>query len=193
MLTPTRMDTLALGALLAIAARSDGGLARWRRVLGYAAIASAIALASTLTFRERLANESPEIATIGFSLIAIIAAALVTFATTTPADSLAHRALAHPALRAVGRYSYAIYIFHLPVVGLLHVPHLAPDAMPLVLGSHLPAQLAFTALCFVVSYAIAFASWHLFEHPILKLKARFPYEREPVSVSVRRVSDPRIA
>jgi peptidoglycan/LPS O-acetylase OafA/YrhL len=192
-LTPTRMDTLALGALLAIAARSDGGLVAWRRVLGWVAVVSSLALASTLTFRPRLANESPEIATIGFSLIAAVAAALVTFAATTPAGSLTHRFLAHPALRAVGRYSYAMYIFHLPVVGLLHWRGLAPDVMPVVLGSHLPAQFVFTALCFALSYAIAFASWHVVEHPILKLKSLFPYDREPVSVSVRYVSDRRIA
>jgi len=192
-LTPTRIDTLALGALLAIAARSDGGLARWRRVLAYIAIPSAIALASTLTFRIRIANESPEIVTIGFSLIAAIAAAFITFAATTPTGTLAHRFLAHPALRAVGRYSYAMYIFHFPVVGLLHARRLAPDVMPTVLGSHLPAQFAFTLLCFAVTFALAFMSWHLFEHPILKLKRYFPYDREPASVSVRYMSDRRIA
>jgi peptidoglycan/LPS O-acetylase OafA/YrhL len=192
-MTPTRIDTLALGALLAIAARSDGGLARWRRVLAWVAIPSTIALASTLTFRMRIANESPEIVTIGFSLIAAIAAAFITFATTTPQSSRAHRILAHPALRAIGRYSYAMYVFHFPVVGLLHARRLAPDVMPTLLGSHLPAQLAFTALCFAVTYAIAFASWRLFEHPILELKRYFPYDREPASVSVRYVSDPRIA
>jgi peptidoglycan/LPS O-acetylase OafA/YrhL len=192
-LTPMRMDTLAIGALLAIAARSDGGLGRWRRVLGYAAIACVMALASTLIVRIRIANESPEIATIGFSLIAIVAAALVTFAATTPAGSLGHRVLAHPALRAVGRYSYAMYIFHLPVVGLLHARGLAPDVIPAVMGSHLPAQLGFSILCFAVTYVIALASWHFFEHPILRLKDRFPYDREPVSVSVRYLSDRRIA
>lgn len=192
-MTPTRLDTLAFGALLAIAARSDGGLERWRRALGYGAIVSGVLLASTLTFRIRLANESPEIATVGFSLIAIVAAYFVTFATTTPAGSLAHRALAHPALRAVGRYSYAMYVFHMPIVGLLHDRGLAPDHTPTVLGSHLPGQFAFTALCFVLSYAVAFASWHLFEQPILKLKSYFPYDREPKSVSVPCVSDRRIA
>jgi peptidoglycan/LPS O-acetylase OafA/YrhL len=191
--TPARLDTLALGALLAIAARSEGGLARWRRPLAAIAIPSILLLASTLTFRNRIANESPEIATIGFSLIAAVAGTLVTFATTTPVGTVAHRFLAHPALRAVGRYSYAMYIFHFPVVGLLHARHLAPDTMPTLLGSHLPAQFGFTILCFAVTYVIAFASWHLFEHPILRLKDHFPYDREPVSVSVRYLSDRRIA
>jgi peptidoglycan/LPS O-acetylase OafA/YrhL len=192
-LTPTRLDTLAFGALLAISARSDGGLMRWRRPLGWAAAVCVLLLASTLTFRNRIANESPEIGTIGFSLIAIVAGALVTFATTTPTGTLAHRVLAHPALRAVGRYSYAMYIFHFPIVGLLHARHLAPDTMPTLLGSHLPAQIGFTALCFALTYAVAFVSWHCFEQPILRLKSYFPYDREPKSVSVRYVSDRRIA
>jgi peptidoglycan/LPS O-acetylase OafA/YrhL len=192
-ITPTRLDTLGLGALLAIAARSEGGLMRWRRPLGYAALGCIAALASTLAFRIRIADQSPEIATIGYSLIACVCGALVTFATTTPAGTVTHRFLAHPALRAIGRYSYAMYIFHFPIVGLLHARHLAPDSMPTILGSHLPAQLAFTALCFGLTYAVAFVSWHLFEQPILKLKEHFPYDREPKSVSVRYLSDRRIA
>jgi peptidoglycan/LPS O-acetylase OafA/YrhL len=192
-LTPTRLDTLAMGALLAIAARADGGLARWRRPLGVIAIGCVLSLAATLTFRDRIANESPEIVTLGFTLIATIAAAIIVFATTTPADSVTHRFLAHPALRAIGRYSYAMYIFHFPIVGLLHDRHLAPNAMPTLLGSHLPAQFGFTLLCFGITYAVAFASWHLFERPILRLKDHFPYDREPKSVSVRYVSDRRIA
>ena len=192
-LTPTRLDTLAFGALLAIAARSQGGLIRWRRPLGWVASVCILLLASTLAFRPRIANESPEIATIGLSLIAIVAGALVVFATTTPQGTLADRFLAHPALRAVGRYSYAMYIFHFPIVGLLHARHLSPDDMPTWLGSHIPAQIGFTALCFAISYAVAFASWHLFEQPILRLKEYFPYDREPKSVSVRYVSDHRIA
>jgi peptidoglycan/LPS O-acetylase OafA/YrhL len=192
-LTPTRLDTLALGALLAIAARSDGGLVRWRRPLGWAAVVCVLALASTLTFRNRIANESPEIATIGFSLIALVAGALVTFATTTPAATVAHRFLALPALRSVGRYSYAMYIFHFPIVGLLHERRIAPDALPTFLGSHLPAQIGFTTLCFALTYVVAFVSWHLIEQPILRFKSYFPYDREPKSVSVRYVSDRRIA
>lgn len=192
-LTYTRLDTLAMGALLAIAARSEGGLVRWRRPLRTLAIIFVLLLTSTLTFRDRIANESPEIVTIGFTLIATIAAAIIVFATTTPTGSLASRALSHPALRAVGRYSYAMYIFHFPIVGLLHDRHLAPDAMPTILGSHLPAQIGFTALCFAITFVVAFASWHLFEHPILRLKDYFPYDREPKSVSVRYVSDRRIA
>jgi peptidoglycan/LPS O-acetylase OafA/YrhL len=177
-LTPTRIDTLAFGALLAIAVRSPGGLERWERPLKYAALVCIVALLSTLSFRPRLADESPEICTIGFSLIAVVAGALVAFGATAAPGTTGHRVLAHPALRAIGRYSYAIYVFHFPVIGLLHARGLAPDARPALFGSHVPAQIAFTAISFGVSFAIAFASWYLFENPILQLKSYFPYDRE---------------
>jgi peptidoglycan/LPS O-acetylase OafA/YrhL len=178
-LTPTRIDTLAFGALLAIAVRSPEGLERWKRPLKYAAIVCILALVSTLSFRPRLANESPEIVTLGFSLIAVIAGALVAFGATRSPGTLGHRVLAHPVLRALGRYSYALYVFHFPIIGLLHAKGLAPDARPALLGSHIPAQVVFTVICFAVSFAIAFGSWHLFEYPLLQLKSYFPYDREP--------------
>jgi peptidoglycan/LPS O-acetylase OafA/YrhL len=178
-LTPTRIDTLALGALLAIAVRSAGGLERWRRPLAYGAVICAVPLIATLSFRPRLANESPEICTLGFSAIAVIMAAVVAFGATAAPGGLGHRVLAHPVLRAFGRYSYALYIVHFPVIGLLHARGLAPDARPAFLGSHIPAQIAFTALSIGLSFAIAFASWYLFENPILQLKSYFPYDREP--------------
>lgn len=189
-LTPTRIDTLAFGALLAIAARSDGGLARWRRPLKYGAIVCAVALLSTLPFRVRLANEDFDMATIGFTMIAIVASALVAFGATVPAGTTGHRMLANPVLRAFGRYSYALYVFHFPVVGLLHARGLAPDAHGAVLGSHLPAQLVFSVLAIGVSFLIAFASWHLLEHPLLMLKAYFPYDRatRPVPVPPEQAS-----
>jgi peptidoglycan/LPS O-acetylase OafA/YrhL len=176
-LTPTRIDTLAFGALLAIAARADGGLARWRRPLNLAAIVCGVALLATLPFRIRLANEDFDIVTIGFTLIAIVASAFVLFGATAAPGTLGYRVLANPVLRAFGRYSYALYVFHFPVVGILHARGLAPDARPAILGSHLPAQIAFTALCLGVSFVIALASWYLLENPLLQLKAYFPYDK----------------
>jgi peptidoglycan/LPS O-acetylase OafA/YrhL len=52
---------------------------------------------------------------------------------------------------------------------------MAADQFPAVLGAVWPAQLAYYVGASALTFAIAWASWHGFEAPILKLKARFPY------------------
>jgi peptidoglycan/LPS O-acetylase OafA/YrhL len=177
-LTPTRVDSLAMGALLAIGVRSEGGLARWRNLIVYAGASGAAFLLGTLVVRDRLANTSPEIETIGLTAIGAVSALLIYLAVTAAPKSGVHRVLAHPVLRAFGRYSYGLYVLHFPIMGLLHARKLAPDAIAPILGSHLLPQLGFTAVSVAVSFAVAFASWHLFENPILSLKSHFPYERQ---------------
>lgn len=67
-----------------------------------------------------------------------------------------------PWLRFFGRISYALYLIHQPVAGLLH--GLLLDSAPDI--ATLP-QIAVTALSFAVSVALAAASWRWLESPIL--------------------------
>jgi len=102
-----------------------------------------------------------------------------------------HTILSNRVLRAFGRYSYALYVFHFPIIGLLHARHLAPDARPAILGSHLPAQIGFTALSLGVSFVVALASWYLLENPLLQLKAYFPYDHATRPVPVQEPANVR--
>jgi peptidoglycan/LPS O-acetylase OafA/YrhL len=69
-------------------------------------------------------------------------------------------------IRYLGRISYGIYIFHLPVgwlVGNSHwinrLPHIIPRSLML----------------FLVTVLVSALSWHFFESPINRLKRLFPY------------------
>lgn len=69
-------------------------------------------------------------------------------------------------IRYIGKISYGIYIYHVPVSWLIG-------------GSKwlyaLPRFIPHSAVFLVVTMAVAALSWHLFERPINQLKRLFPY------------------
>jgi peptidoglycan/LPS O-acetylase OafA/YrhL len=73
---------------------------------------------------------------------------------------------------AVGRL---MYLIHLPVSRVVQEFVIGPEGFPLVLGAAWPAQIAYYGLATVPTFGLAWLSWHGFEAPLLKLKARFPY------------------
>jgi len=71
-------------------------------------------------------------------------------------------------LRTFGKYSYALYVVHLPVVILLMVP---PGGYFGVSGT--ATYLIYFVVMVGLSFAVALARWHLIELPFLKLKREF--------------------
>jgi len=72
--------------------------------------------------------------------------------------------LRQPVLLFFGQISYALYLFHQPINGLLHGVIL--DARPNLLS---PEAVAVTVIATAVSVGAAYASWVLLEEPLLKL------------------------
>lgn len=165
-----RMDSLALGALLALLAREPSGLQRWQRAAwGVAAVSGAL-LGWIFVAKHGLWLHHRQIHTVGFSIIALFFAALLTV--TAHDASLLHRLFTLRPMMMLGRYSYGLYVIHHPVaIGLGSL--LGGWQLPTVLGSRLPALLVFSAACFAVSLLLAMVSWHLFESRFLNLKDRF--------------------
>jgi peptidoglycan/LPS O-acetylase OafA/YrhL len=112
---------------------------------------------------------------VGYSLFAIAGAGLVIVAVTQRDTSVWQRALRMGWLRAFGKYSYAMYLIHLPISRLVQEYVLGPAEFPTVFGAVWPAQLGFYLLAGAPTFAVAWLSWHCFEAPILRLKSRFPY------------------
>ena len=77
-------------------------------------------------------------------------------------------------LTIFGRYSYALYLFHLPIGVCLRETVLRPSRLPPLFGSHLPGQLLFYAAGIGLSLAAARLSWRFYESPLLGLKRFFP-------------------
>jgi peptidoglycan/LPS O-acetylase OafA/YrhL len=171
-LTWFRLDGLALGALLALAQRR-GLLPLLDRsvpivvIAGVAGIVACTILGGHTWWWNRWMQQY------GYSLIAITAGAMLVSAINRPADSLWPRMLSAGWLRAFGKYSYGLYLIHLPVMRTTREYIFDPLEYQTI--APWSAQLLFYGAAAAPSFALAWLSWRLFEAPILRLKARFPY------------------
>jgi len=174
--TPARMDTLAFGAFLAILARGPRGLAaisRW--VVPIAAVSLAV-LAGIVVARGNIVTpREPVMHAFGFPALVALFGMMVVAAVTAPARSWTARILGARPLRFLGKYSYAMYLFHSPVIAVLSKKGLAAWRLASPGESTIPAQLLVMAVAFAVTLALSLASWHLLEQPFLRLKRLFPY------------------
>jgi peptidoglycan/LPS O-acetylase OafA/YrhL len=169
-----RADTLALGGLLAWLARRDG-LQPLAPIAPYLSAAAALCAVAVAVVEGSPWWWEPAMQRFGYSLVALAAGALIVTAVTRPSPSIWQRVLSASWLRACGKYSYCMYLVHLPVSRILQAHVMAADQFPAVLGAVWPAQLAYYVVASALTFAIGWASWRWFEAPILKLKARFPY------------------
>jgi peptidoglycan/LPS O-acetylase OafA/YrhL len=121
-------------------------------------------------------------------VLAGLFASMLLVALGTP-DGMPARTFQRPGMRFFGRYSYALYVFHLPVAFFLdRFLFRVADTAP-VLGSRTPALLLFVLVATGASVCVALLSWHALEKHFLALKHRFtgralPVHRGAVSLSV---------
>ncbi len=94
---------------------------------------------------------------------ALLYATVLLIVLQAPRDGVLNWALSQPALSAIGKYSYGMYVLHMTIIGLL---------TPL-LRTTWPLAGFFLTLGVITSAAAL--SWHLFEQPFLRLKSRFHY------------------
>jgi peptidoglycan/LPS O-acetylase OafA/YrhL len=181
-LLPARVDTLALGALLAFALRGGVDLTRFRPHAYLVAAGSFVVLAVLFVRHHGLSALDRDVQTIGFSALALFYAALLLIVLTVRPAATLHGIFTHSALRFLGRYSYAIYVFHLLVAFELAREVGYRDWARTVFGSQIPFNIVFSLSCTAVAVTAAWLSWHLFEKRILTLKRYVPYGGE-VSLS----------
>ena len=173
-LTPARMDTLAAGAWLAISLR-DASLRRTIEKLAPKILigASALLVAINLPTLQMTGSE-PAMQTTGFPLLALIASAILVMALDARrAHSRLRRVLRTSTLRFFGKYSYGMYVVHLPVVVVFEALGFTIARIASGNGTRIPAAIVFTLSALAATTFIAFVSWHLYEKHFLKLKTRF--------------------
>lgn len=174
-LTPSRADALAVGALLAVAWRTPA----WHTQLTRAAMVAVPVLGVALV--ELVVTQGPNsggllMATVGHSYWALFFGALLWLgvAPAVPHDDAPYAVVAgwkswlgrQRWLHHVARYSYGLYVVHVPLREWL--------ASRRLVGTNLIAQHgewvgggAGIALGVLLSFAVAVPLWHLFEAPVL--------------------------
>ena len=170
--TACRMDALALGSagacLLRIPELRQTLPGQTNRFLTIALTLFLVGIPLTHVYdRTRWPGE-----TLGYSVLAVTCALFVTVVAmfaSNPTSRVASLVGCAP-LRSLGKYSYAMYVFH----GLLHKlvgePWLVArygDAVPA------SAALCYAPVLLLVSYLLGFCSYELFERHFLKLKSLF--------------------
>ncbi len=174
-ITPARLDTLGTGALLAILARDPVWWARIRPIAPKAIVACLAGLFIISIPTRSMLQTGFLIQAIGYTLLAIIGASLIVFSIDpSSAKRRVVRFLRTPFMRFLGKYSYAMYIFHFPLAWFLENAGLGVNRYPTVAGSHIPGVVIFSLLTAGLTAIAALISWNLFEKHFLRLKKHFP-------------------
>jgi peptidoglycan/LPS O-acetylase OafA/YrhL len=174
-LMPARADAFAIGAWLAAAVRSGANLVRLHRVAWFTLAVSVLGVGRMFLRSHPLFELAPDVQLLGYLLLALGFAAIIALALDTPhGRTIFGSIFRHPALRFLGKYSYAMYCVH-PIVqeALKRGPGLTVRTFPKIAGSALPGALLYSLIAFAITTVLALASWHLLERHFLRLKDRF--------------------
>ena len=170
--TVVRWDALAVGALVALVVRDRSWLRQTRKLLPFIVYG---ALVFFIVFIAVNKNFAPVGAGAWFNqtAAALLFAGLLFRAVQPPlaGGKNRQRLLTNNFLRSTGKYSYAIYVVHMPMIFALHP--LWRDYVPGVKQSPIVDATAFSIVVFVASYLVAFVSWYLLERPCLQLRRFF--------------------
>lgn len=168
-----RMDALALGGFAAAAFRIPPIAQRalhHQHSLMYAALAAL--LAGAVASRGYYFSGTMTLS-LGYTLLAVSFSLLVAACVTADDQGLAGWSdiLRSRTLRNVSRYSYAMYVFHVPLHLLVGQPILL--ALGLQAKSSVILNILYIAIGTTVTYIAAAASFRFFESRFLDLKAKF--------------------
>ncbi len=180
--TIVRWDALAIGAALAVMAREQRAFAWLCRYSGILLVTTSIIVLSQTVVHKNFAAVGAGSIFLNQTLIALWFAFAI-FLSIAPVKSWPlvhyHYVLKLSLLKILAKYSYAIYVFHLPVMKLWFATF-AVDTKGLGGAKFLLAVNYNCLMVFALSSALAFISWHVLERPILTLKRFFPNKAKPV-------------
>jgi peptidoglycan/LPS O-acetylase OafA/YrhL len=181
-LTPARADGLAFGALVAILLREPRLRTAIVRYATAAISAIVIVLLAWFGLKARFRLESAATLSVLYTLLSV-AYGLIVFrsASRTCTNDLTQRILRSRILRKAGRYSYAAYVFHFP---LLVATRPIFESLPLHTRQLLAVPWFLGGVA--ATFLLARLSWSLLEAPILRWKDILaPSPEKPLATTAR--------
>jgi peptidoglycan/LPS O-acetylase OafA/YrhL len=170
-----RVDAFGVGGLIAVLA---AGSQSWRSVergarIGLAATGTVLALMFLAV--SPFYPSQWMVVTFGHSLLAVAFGCVIVISLGNKAPEF----LQHSGLRALGKYSYGIYVWHWPIQRLLLVAYGRMSPTDRLEGT--VQALAFVTIGITGSILCGWISYRLIESPFLRLKRLFAYSNEPVA------------
>jgi peptidoglycan/LPS O-acetylase OafA/YrhL len=165
------MDALVLGGAAAVVARDRAALARVTPHLGRVMIAGATVLLLMWPVTRGFNRDDLFVQVIGYGVLSIFFVAFLLAVVCDPGSALG-RAMSAPWLRWLGKYSYAIYVFHLTIAWGLR-PWFEPRINGDSTGQAIVALVSFVVVVSALSLAAALISWNVLERWVLLLKDRW--------------------
>jgi peptidoglycan/LPS O-acetylase OafA/YrhL len=204
--TVCRMDALFIGALCAWFFHDRERVqkvARWLPLVGILGVGSFFAYITCLLFRPQpilkffygaastVPHDMEDLTRLfllcgGFTLLAIgFGAIILLTAYNESRTSVMQGILQSRVLGLIGRYSYGIYVYHVPIIGLAGV-FLLPE---LLASATTPSEQSLALCAYMVviaalSYIVAAISYELFEKKILRLKRHFEPRYAPTAAGI---------
>ena len=173
--TFARMDSIAMGAAIAVINRSSIGLSSVKRLTPIVAgLALAGLVAVDIISRTSHRPSSTLALAIHCTLFVWLWGALVLGTLIAVPGGFLHWLTHAAVLRTFGKYSFALYLFHGHMIRLFAKLGFGPHTGITIGGSVLPWQILYLAVSISASLVVAYLSWHLYEKHFLRLKAFFP-------------------
>jgi peptidoglycan/LPS O-acetylase OafA/YrhL len=160
--TPACMDALMVGATLAVLYKQGMGIVFLSRFWKPAAGILGLALIAIAIPNGALYRENDAVQTVGATMVALFFGSLL--AGSLQEGSSIRSWLDQPFWRFLGQYSYAIYIFHWPLLAFLEKAWLR------FLGPSIAWQFLYFPLALALAVGVALLSWHLVEKRFSALK-----------------------
>lgn len=172
--TFAQLDGLAVGSALALLYRSPGAIAWIKPRLPFI---TAVSLAGMLIlYTGRISALKPAKHVLPGTFLALTYGCLLVYAVERRHGPLAGF-LRSKIMRFFGRYSYGMYVLHIPLISIgVTLTGLTPRRLRFF-GSELTGALSFIAFFLGVVTITAWISYNVYEKRFLRLKRRFVYRR----------------
>jgi len=180
-LTPFRLDGLALGAFLALIIRQPGGVEALKAYLPRIAALLVCVLVATFAWTVGFKTTGLTlILPVRAIVILILLACLLVWSFTAPKSSVVSRLLRSRTMVFFGTYSYGLYVYH-HFISYYLISNRTELVLGERLGSHGLAVAVMATLGIGISIAIAYLSYEFFEKRFLRMKRHFEVKPNPAT------------
>ena len=169
--TIARWDAIAIGSLIGIFVK-EGKTKVLQLIARYGIIILSIIILTQIALLSNFTSVASGIGLLNQTTAALFFGCVIIIIYSSEASSISLRALEFAPMKSIGKISYSMYLFHLPLtVVWLNYWKVSFEAMS-ALKTLLIVFFHYATLV-LITYGLALVSWKVFEHPILRYKDRF--------------------